>query len=306
MKDNILELIGNTPLVEWKRYEKKYGLLARVAGKLEGFNPGGSAKDRVGAAMIEEAEKEGKLSPGAVIIEPTSGNTGIGIALAARAKGYQAVLTMPETMSEERKNLLKAYGAKVVLTDGKKGMAGAIEEAKRLEKETPGSLILGQFENPANPRIHYLTTGPEIWRDTEGQVAAFVAGVGTGGTISGVGKYLKEKNPDIYIAAVEPAGSPVLSGGKPGPHGLQGIGAGFIPRVLDTSVYDEIIPVTDDQAYEGARNLSQTEGYLIGISGGAAMYAATLLAGRPRFQGKLIVVLLPDGGERYLSTRLYS
>ena len=306
MKDNILELIGNTPLVEWKRYEKKYGLLARVAGKLEGFNPGGSAKDRVGAAMIEEAEKEGKLSPGAVIIEPTSGNTGIGIALAARAKGYQAVLTMPETMSEERKNLLKAYGAKVVLTDGKKGMAGAIEEAKRLEKETPGSLILGQFENPANPRIHYLTTGPEIWRDTEGQVAAFVAGVGTGGTISGVGKYLKEKNPDIYIAAVEPAGSPVLSGGKPGPHGLQGIGAGFIPRVLDTSVYDEIIPVTDDQAYEGARNLSQTEGYLIGISGGAAMYAATLLAGQPRFQGKLIVVLLPDGGERYLSTRLYS
>ena len=306
MKDNILELIGNTPLVEWKRYEKKYGLLARVAGKLEGFNPGGSAKDRVGAAMIEEAEKEGKLSPGAVIIEPTSGNTGIGIALAARAKGYQAVLTMPETMSEERKNLLKAYGAKVVLTDGKKGMAGAIEEAKRLEKETPGSLILGQFENPANPRIHYLTTGPEIWRDTEGQVAAFVAGVGTGGTISGVGKYLKEKNPDIYIAAVEPAGSPVLSGGKPGPHGLQGIGAGFIPQVLDTSVYDEIIPVTDDQAYEGARNLSQTEGYLIGISGGAAMYAATLLAGQPRFQGKLIVVLLPDGGERYLSTRLYS
>ena len=305
MKKSILELVGNTPLLEFCRFEKEYGLKARIAGKMEGFNPAGSAKDRVGISMIEAAEKEGKLKPGATIIEPTSGNTGIGIALAARAKGYKAILTMPETMSEERRNLLKAYGAQVVLTEGDKGMAGAIEKAGELEQEIPGALILGQFENPANPAVHYRTTGPEIWEETEGEIAAFVAGVGTGGTISGTGKYLKEQNPSVYVAAVEPSGSPVLSGGKPGTHGLQGIGAGFVPKALDTSIYDEVIAVTEEEAFEAARNLSGQEGFLVGISGGAAVHAAVRLAKRPEFEGKLIVVLIPDSGERYLSTGLY-
>lgn len=306
MYKSLTELIGRTPLLELSNYEEKNGLEATVVGKLEYFNPAGSAKDRIARAMIEDAENKGLLSPGAVIIEPTSGNTGIGLAAVAAARGYRAILTMPETMSVERRNLLKAYGAEIVLTDGAKGMSGAIEKAEELAKEIPGAFIPGQFDNPANAEAHRATTGPEIWEDTEGKVDIFVAGVGTGGTITGVGRYLKEKNPKIKIVAVEPAGSPVLSGGKAGPHGLQGIGAGFIPAVLDTKIYDEIIGVENEAAYETGRAIAHTEGLLVGISAGAAVWAAAQLAKRPENKGKLIVALLPDTGDRYLSTPMFS
>ena len=278
---------------------------ARIVAKLECFNPAGSAKDRIGFAMIEDAERRGVLAPGAVIIEPTSGNTGIGLAAAAAAKGYRVILTMPETMSAERRSMLAAYGAELVLTEGAKGMTGAIEKAEALAREIPGAFIPGQFSNPANPRAHYETTGPEIWADSDGKVDVFVAGVGTGGTITGVGQYLKQQNPKVRVVAVEPAGSPVLSGGKPGAHGLQGIGAGFIPEALDTAVYDEIICVEDADANAAARTVARTEGLLVGISSGAALVAATSLAKRPENKGKLIVVLLPDSGNRYLSTGIY-
>ena len=281
------------------------GAPARIVAKLECFNPAGSAKDRIGLAMIEDAEQRGLLQPGAVIIEPTSGNTGIGLASVAAAKGYRVILTMPDTMSAERRSLLAAYGAELVLTEGAKGMAGAIEKAEKLAQETPGAFIPGQFENPANPRAHYETTGPEIWADTDGTVDIFVAGVGTGGTITGVGQYLKEKNPAVRVVAVEPAGSPVLSGGKPGPHGLQGIGAGFVPKALDTSIYDEVICIENAAANAAARAVSRAEGLLVGISSGAALAAATELAKRPENAGKLIVTLLPDSGNRYLSTGIF-
>ena len=281
------------------------GAPARIVAKLECFNPAGSAKDRIGLAMIEDAEQRGLLQPGAVIIEPTSGNTGIGLASVAAAKGYRVILTMPDTMSAERRSLLAAYGAELVLTEGAKGMAGAIEKAEKLAQETPGAFIPGQFENPANPRAHYETTGPEIWVDTDGKVDIFVAGVGTGGTITGVGRYLKEKNPAVRVVAVEPAGSPVLSGGKPGPHGLQGIGAGFVPKALDTSIYDEVICIENAAANAAARAVSRAEGLLVGISSGAALAAATELAKRPENAGKLIVALLPDSGNRYLSTEIF-
>ena len=273
--------------------------------KLEYFNPAGSIKDRIAIAMIEQAEKEGKIAPGATLIEPTSGNTGIGIAAVAAARGYHAILTMPETMSVERRNLLKAYGAEIVLTDGSQGMKGAIARAEQLQKEIPNSFIPSQFENPANPAVHERTTGPEIWEDTDGNVDAFVAGVGTGGTVSGVGRYLKSKNPSIHVVAVEPTDSPVLSGGKPGPHKIQGIGAGFIPATLDTKVYDEIIQVKNEDAFAYGREFARREGALVGISSGAALAAASELARRPDFAGKTIVVLLPDGGDRYLSTDLF-
>ena len=302
----LTDLIGNTPLLELSNFNKKYAPEATLIAKLEYFNPGGSVKDRIALAMIEDAEKRGILKPGGLIIEPTSGNTGVGLALVATVKGYKLTLTMPETMSIERRNLLKALGANIVLTPGAAGMKGAIEKAEALRKENPGSIILQQFENPANPATHKQTTAEEIWRDTDGQIDIFVAGVGTGGTVSGTGARLKELNPNIRIVAVEPAGSPVLSGGKPGPHKLQGIGAGFIPKTYDAKVVDQVIPVENDDAIRTSRELAQTEGLLVGISAGAATYAATQLAAQPENRGKKIVVLLPDTGERYLSTELYA
>ena len=301
-----VELIGNTPLVEVINLEKEQELKARVLVKLEYLNPAGSVKDRIAKAMLEDAEKSGKLHEGSVIIEPTSGNTGIGLAAIAASKGYRVILTMPETMSVERRNILKAYGAEIVLTQGVKGMKGAIERAKELAEEIPGGFIPGQFENPANPARHAKTTAQEIWRDTDGKVDIFVAGVGTGGTVSGVGKGLKAHNPDVKIVAVEPTDSAVLSGGKPGPHKIQGIGAGFIPKTYDSSVVDEIIQVEGDDAIRTSRELAQKEGLLVGISSGAAVYAAVQLARLPENEGKTIVALLPDTGERYLSTALYA
>ena len=298
-------LIGGTPLLELKNLEKDLGLKAKVLAKLEYLNPAGSVKDRVARAMIDQAEREGKLGPGAVIIEPTSGNTGIGLASVAAARGYRVIIVMPDTMSRERRILMKAYGAELVLTEGAKGMTGAIEKAEELAASIPGGFIAGQFVNPVNPQAHYDTTGPEIWDDTGGTVDIFVAGVGTGGTITGTGRYLKEKKPAIRVVAVEPAGSAVLSGGKPGAHGLQGIGAGFVPEVLDTAVYDEIIPVQNEEAYEAGRLLGRREGVLAGISSGAALFAALALARREENAGKTIVVLLPDTGDRYLSTALF-
>ena len=302
----ISDLIGNTPLVELTHIEEKESLDSRVVAKVEFFNPAGSVKDRIAKKMIEDAEKAGKIKPGATLIEPTSGNTGIGIASVAAARGYKAIMTMPETMSVERRNLLKAYGAKVVLTDGKTGMKGAIAKAKELAATIPNSFIPSQFENPSNPQAHYESTGPEIWKDTEGKVDIFVAGVGTGGTVSGTGKYLKDQNPNVKVIAVEPATSPVLSQGYAGPHGIQGIGAGFVPNTLDTSVYDEVFTVTNEQAYETGRLIAHNEGMLVGISSGAATYAAIQIAKRPENKGKTIVVLLPDTGERYLSTPMFA
>lgn len=302
----ISDLIGNTPLVELTHIEEKEGLDSRVVAKVEFFNPAGSVKDRIAKKMIEDAEKKGVIKPGATLIEPTSGNTGIGIASVAAAKGYKAIMTMPETMSVESRNLLKAYGAKVVLTDGKAGMKGAIAKAKELAATIPNSFIPSQFENPSNPQAHYESTGPEIWKDTEGKVDIFVAGVGTGGTVSGTGKYLKDQNPNVKVIAVEPATSPVLSQGYAGPHGIQGIGAGFVPNTLDTSVYDEVFTVTNEQAYETGRLIAHNEGMLVGISSGAATYAAIQIAKRPENKGKTIVVLLPDTGERYLSTPMFA
>lgn len=302
----LTDLIGNTPLLELSNFNNKKAVGATIIAKLEYFNPGGSVKDRIALAMIEDAEKQGILKPGSLIIEPTSGNTGVGLALVAAAKGYQLTLTMPETMSIERRNLLKALGANIVLTPGAAGMQGAIDKAEALRNENPGSVILQQFENPANPATHKRTTAEEIWRDIDGQIDIFVAGVGTGGTISGTGARLKELNPNIRIVAVEPAGSPVLSGGKPGPHKLQGIGAGFIPKTYDAKVVDQVIPVENDDAIRTSRELAQTEGLLVGISAGAATFAATQLAAQPENKGKRIVVLLPDTGERYLSTELYA
>lgn len=302
----ISALIGHTPLVYLSNYSAAQGLKSPIVAKLEYFNPVGSVKDRVAKSMLDRAEQEGKLSPGAVIIEPTSGNTGIGLAALAAARGYRVILTMPETMSVERRNLLKAYGAEIVLTPGAKGMSGAIEKANELAAATPGSFVPGQFENPANPAAHMASTGPEIWHDTYGQIDIFVAGVGTGGTLSGVGRYLKKQNPNVRVVAVEPAASPVLSGGKAGPHGLQGIGAGFVPDTLDTTVYDEIITVTNEDAYAAGRDIARKEGFLVGISSGAAAWAAIQLAKRPENQGKMIVALLPDTGERYLSTPMFT
>ena len=302
----ITDLIGGTPLLELGNYERKNGLEARLLAKLEYFNPAGSIKDRIARAMLDDAEAKGVLKPGAVIIEPTSGNTGIGLAAVGASRGYRVILTMPETMSVERRNLLKAYGAELVLTDGSKGMKGAIAKAQELAEATPGSFIPGQFTNPANPEVHRRTTGPEIWADTEGKVDIFVAGVGTGGTITGVGEYLKSQNPNVKIVAVEPAGSPVLSQGKSGPHKIQGIGAGFVPETLNTAVYDEVIAVENDAAFAVGREIARTEGILVGISSGAALYAATELAKRPENKGKVIVALLPDTGDRYLSTPLFA
>ena len=300
-----IELVGNTPLVEVTNIEKKERLKARLLVKLEYFNPAGSVKDRVGKAMIEDAERTGRLKPGSVIIEPTSGNTGIGLAAVSAVKGYRMILTMPDTMSVERRNILKAYGAEIVLTPGEKGMSGAIEKAEELAKEIPDSFIPGQFDNPVNPRAHMESTGPEIWQDTDGQVDIFVASVGTGGTLTGTGTYLKEKNPNIKVIAVEPSTSPVLSGGSAGPHKIQGIGAGFIPKVLDTHIYDEIITVDNEAPFATAKMLARTEGLLTGISSGAALYAAIEIARRPENGGKTIVVLLPDSGDRYYSTALF-
>ncbi len=302
----VADLVGGTPLLELVNYEKKHGLNAKIFAKLEYFNPAGSVKDRVAKAMIEDAERTGKLKKDSVIIEPTSGNTGIGLAAIASAKGYRVVLTMPETMSAERRNLLKAYGAELVLTEGAKGMSGAIEKAKELAAGTPNAWIAGQFENPVNPDAHYRTTGPEIWKDTEGKADLFVAGVGTGGTVTGAGRYLKEQNPNIRIVAVEPDSSPVLSEGKSGPHKIQGIGAGFVPAVLDTKIYDEIVRVTNEDAFATGREIGKTEGFLVGISSGAALFAALQLAKRKENAGKNIVVLFPDSGDRYLSTPLFS
>ena len=304
--NNITELVGKTPLLRLTNYIRENSLEADIYGKLEYFNPGGSVKDRIAKAMIEDAEAKGLLHPDSVIIEPTSGNTGIGLAAVAASKGYHVILTMPETMSVERRNLLKAYGAQLVLTEGSKGMKGAIAKADELAKETPHSFIPSQFTNPANPTAHFATTGPEIWEDTDGKVDIFVAGVGTGGTISGVGEFLKSKNPDIKVIAVEPATSPVLSKGVSGPHKIQGIGAGFVPETLDTKIYDEIIPVENEDAFRTGAAIARREGVLVGISSGAAVWAATELAKRPENKGKLIVVLLPDTGDRYLSTPMFA
>lgn len=303
--DSIKELVGHTPLVRLHGVEKEYGLRAQLYGKFEGFNPAGSAKDRVGLAMIEDAEARGLLAPGAVIIEPTSGNTGIGLASAAASKGYKVILTMPDTMSVERRNLLKAYGAELVLTEGARGMQGAVEKANELAAEIAGSFIPGQFDNPANPRIHYETTGPEIYDALGGKLDIFVAGVGTGGTITGVGRFLKEKDPAVRVVAVEPASSPLLSQGKAGPHGLQGIGANFVPSILDTSIYDQIITVSDEDAYREGRLIAAREGVLVGITAGAAIHAAVTLAKAAENEGKTIVALLPDTGDRYLSTPMF-
>ena len=307
IKESALELIGKTPILKLNGYSKNAGITnATILAKLEYLNPAGSIKDRIALAMIEDAEKSGKLKPGATIIEPTSGNTGIGLAAVAAAKGYKAILTLPDTMSVERRNLLKAYGAELVLTEGAKGMKGAIAKAEELEKEIEGSVILGQFVNPANPAVHKATTGPEIWEQTDGKVDVFIAGVGTGGTITGVGEYLKEQNPDIKVIAVEPATSPVLSQGTSGSHKIQGIGAGFVPEVLNTKVYDEVIPIENDDAFEEGRRFALSEGILVGISSGAALKAARIIAEREEYKGKNIVVLLPDSGDRYLSTPLFS
>ncbi len=304
--ENITELIGNTPLLKLTNYINQNNIQAEIYGKVEYFNPAGSVKDRIAKAMIEDAESKGLIKAGATLIEPTSGNTGIGLAALAASKGYKIILTMPDTMSVERRNLLKAYGAEIVLTEGAKGMKGAIEKANELVKNTPNSLIPSQFTNPSNPEMHFKTTGPEIWEDTDGKVDIFVAGVGTGGTISGVGKFLKEKNPNIKIVAVEPAGSPVLSKGVSGPHKIQGIGAGFIPETLNTKIYDEVITVENEKAFETGKALARKEGLLVGISAGAAVYAASELAKRPENKGKIIVALLPDSGDRYLSTPMFS
>lgn len=307
VKKSALELIGGTPIVELSRYSEAAGVKdATLLGKLEYFNPAGSVKDRIALAMIEDAEKKGILKPGATIIEPTSGNTGIGLASVAAAKGYKAVFTLPETMSVERRNLLRAYGAELVLTEGAKGMKGAIAKADELHEQTPGSVILGQFVNPANPAVHKATTGPEIWEQTDGKVDIFVAGVGTGGTVTGVGEYLKEKNPNVKIVAVEPATSPVLSKGTPGAHKIQGIGAGFVPDVLNTKIYDEIIAIENEDAFAEGKRFAVSEGVLVGISSGAALKAGSILAARPENKGKTIVVLLPDSGDRYLSTPLFA
>lgn len=306
IKKSAVELIGHTPLLEVVNYERANRIEdATILVKLEYLNPAGSVKDRTALNMVEDAEKKGILKPGATIIEPTSGNTGIGLALVAAAKGYQAVLTLPETMSIERRKLLQAYGAKLVLTDGAKGMQGAIDKAEELQAATPGSVILGQFVNPANPEVHKMTTGPEIWEDTDGNVDIFVAGVGTGGTITGVGSYLKGKNPKVKVVAVEPESSAVLSGGAPGAHKIQGIGAGFVPKALDTGIYDEVIPVSNEDAFAAGREIALREGVLVGISSGAALFAAEKLARRPENKGKVIVALLPDSGDRYLSTPLF-
>lgn len=302
---SLTDLIGNTPLLELVNYEKEQDLQARILVKLEYFNPAGSVKDRIAKAIIDDAEKSGKLQPGGTIIEPTSGNTGIGLCAIAAARGYKAIITMPETMSVERRKLMKAYGARLVLTEGAKGMSGAIAKAEELSKEIPNSIVAGQFVNPANPQAHYETTGPEIYRDTEGEVDIFVAGVGTGGTLSGTGKYLKEKKPSVKVVAVEPETSPVLSQGKSGAHKIQGIGAGFVPETLNTDIYDEIITVPNDSAFEYSRAMTHSDGLLVGISSGAALYAATELARRPENKGKTIVAILPDTGERYLSTALF-
>ena len=302
----ITDLIGGTPLLEFTNYEKANELNAKIYAKLEYFNPAGSVKDRIAKAMLDDAEEKGLLKPGAVIIEPTSGNTGIGLASVAASRGYKVILTMPETMSVERRNLLKAYGAELVLTEGAKGMPGAIAKAKELAEQTPNSYIPSQFTNPANPAVHLKTTGPEIWADTDGKVDIFVAGVGTGGTLSGVGAYLKSQNPNVKVVAVEPATSPVLSGGKAGPHKIQGIGAGFVPDTLNTDIYDEILPVQNEDAFATGRALARSEGVLVGISSGAAVFAAAQLAKRPENAGKVIVALLPDTGERYLSTSMFA
>ncbi len=304
--EKITELIGGTPLLKLSNYIEENQLEADILAKLEYLNPAGSVKDRIAKAMLDDAEAKGLLKPGAVIIEPTSGNTGIGLAAVAASRGYKMILTMPETMSVERRNLLKAYGAQIVLTEGSKGMKGAIEKAEQIAAETPGSFIPGQFTNPANPAVHLATTGPEIWEDTDGKVDIFVAGVGTGGTLSGVGKYLKSKNPDVKVVAVEPESSPVLSKGVSGPHKIQGIGAGFVPDTLDTDIYDEIITVDHEDAFAVGRALAKKEGLLVGISSGAAVWAATQLAKRPENKGKVIVALLPDTGDRYLSTPMFS
>ncbi len=304
--DRIIDTVGGTPLVELKRIEEKYGLKARILAKVESFNPAGSVKDRIAKAMIEDAEEQGLINSSTVIVEPTSGNTGIGLSMVAASKGLRIILTMPDTMSVERRNLLKAYGAELVLTEGSKGMKGAIAKAEELAKEIPNSFIPSQFNNPANPRIHYRTTGPEIYEDSDGQVDIFVAGVGTGGTLSGVGKYLKEKIKNVRVVAVEPESSPVLSKGTPGPHKIQGIGAGFVPATLDTNVYDEIMPISNEEAFEKGRESARVEGLLIGISSGAALSAAIKLAKREENEGKTIVVLFPDTGERYLSTAMFA